>query len=177
MVVGLPRDVQGPQSERQCLLPLLFWCRGHGSNESGTVHEEDLHEDQGHCYTRGRVTPTRKHTAREISLHRISRAVHDAHEMSMKAANNSLHNYLAYQWFALSGSKRGSTPVPGKCYDDTWLKFLNAVLTQSSVSTAGHCRFLGGWHGSTKQCLLHWPWSLSSPEITALWGTFATPAT
>ena len=110
----------------------------------GTVHEEDLHEDQGHCCTRGRVTPTRKHTAREIRLHRISRAVHDAHEMSAKAANNSLHNYLAYQWFALSGSKRGSTPVPGKCYDDTWLKFLNAVLTQSSVSTAGHCRFLGG---------------------------------
>ena len=36
----------------------------------GMVHEEDLHGDQGCCCTRGKVTPTRRGTARETSPHR-----------------------------------------------------------------------------------------------------------
>lgn len=74
----------------------------------GMVHEEDLHENRGRCCTRGKVTPTRKCTARETSPHRTFGAVHDARKTSMKAANNGLDNYLAYQWFALKGSKRDS---------------------------------------------------------------------
>lgn len=113
------------------------------------VHEKDLHEDQGRCCTSGKVNPTRKCTARESSLHRTCGAVHDAHETSVQAASNSLDNYLAYQWFALEATRGAaktplSTPVPGKYCNDTWLKFLNAVLAQRPVSTAGHCRFLGG---------------------------------
>lgn len=63
---------------------------------------------EGHYCTRGKVTRRRKCIARETSLHRTSGAAHDAHETSMKAATNSLDNYLAYQWFALRGSKRDS---------------------------------------------------------------------
>lgn len=58
----------------------------------------------GYCHTRGKVTPTRKATARENSPHKTSRAFHDTYKTYMKAANNG----LAYQCFTLRGSKRGS---------------------------------------------------------------------
>jgi len=44
----------------------------------------------------------------------------------------------------LSKAPLSIPPVPGKYYDDTWLRFLNAVLAQCPVSTAGHCGFPGG---------------------------------
>lgn len=87
-------------------------CSGgrHGSNKNrqqfpGTVHEEDLH--QGQCYTRGKVTSTRKCRARKNSLHRTY-GLFMMHETSVKAASNGLDNFLAYQWFTPAGSKKGS---------------------------------------------------------------------
>ncbi|RMC12882.1 hypothetical protein DUI87_10407 [Hirundo rustica rustica] len=67
-------------------------------------------EDQGHCYTRGKATSTRKSTARETSLHRTYGAsvLIMMHETSGTAASNGLDNFLAYQWFTLGGSKKGS---------------------------------------------------------------------
>lgn len=92
----------------KCLLPLLFWCRGCGSTEISQPVSTYGPWGGPHYCTRGKGTRRRKCIARETSLHRTSGAAHDAHETSMKAANNSLDNYLAYQWFALRGSKRGS---------------------------------------------------------------------
>lgn len=79
-------------------------------------------------------TPTKKCRARETSPHRSSGAVHNAPKSSVKAAQDRLYNHLGYKRFAprsraAAKAPLSTPPVPGKYYDDPWLKFLNVVLT------------------------------------------------
>lgn len=78
-----------------------------GSSFQVRFMRRTYNEDQGQCYTRGKVTSTRKCRARKNSLHRTY-GLFMMHETSVKAASNGLDNFLAYQWFTPAGSKKGS---------------------------------------------------------------------
>lgn len=81
VAVGEPWDVQGPHWERNICYPACSGTEDPGEMKSAgqvprMVHEA-LREDQGPCCTRGKVSSTRKQTARETSPHRTYGAVHD----------------------------------------------------------------------------------------------------